>query len=204
MKDLTAVLRLVGALITFMAATSGVVHASEVSQPALLIASDRLEGSPYEQTVVLAAPLPNGGHVGFILNRPTHVKLATLFPEHEPSRNVVEPVYVGGPMLSHALFALTRKASEGPGKVIEVMPGLFAALDAVSVDRIIETTPNDARYFVGMMIWDPQDLEEEVEKGAWNAVPADADTVFRARPAGLWQSLRRSIGSDDHGKRGYI
>ena len=34
----------------------------------------------YRQTVLIAAPAPNGGHVGVILNRPTRRSLGSLFP----------------------------------------------------------------------------------------------------------------------------
>lgn len=45
-------------------------------------------------------------------NRPTSVKLETLFPEQASTHNVVDPVYAGGPVLSRAVFAVTRKAPE--------------------------------------------------------------------------------------------
>jgi len=35
---------------------------------------------------VLAKPIEGGGHVGFIVNKPTKMSLAELFPEHEPSK----------------------------------------------------------------------------------------------------------------------
>ena len=66
---------------------------------------------------------------------------------------------------------------------------LVAVMDATKVDRIIETTPNDARYFVGLMLWKPQQLEEEIRGGAWQLRRATLDTVLRSRPAELWKSL---------------
>jgi hypothetical protein len=46
-------------------------HAADLSQAVILVASQELGGSPFEQTVVIATPLPQGGHIGFIVNRPT-------------------------------------------------------------------------------------------------------------------------------------
>src|SRR5260221_7729508 len=63
----------------------------------LLIAHPAFRDLEYRQTVLLAAPAPSGGHVGVILNRPTKRSLGSLFPEHEPSKKVVDPVYYGGP-----------------------------------------------------------------------------------------------------------
>src|SRR5207247_8168363 len=68
----------------------------------------------YRQTVLIAAPAPNGGHVGVILNRPTRRSLGSLFPEHEPSKKVLDPVFYGGPFSRGALVALV-KADHSPG-----------------------------------------------------------------------------------------
>ena len=177
------------ALLILFAGMTGMARAADLSQAVILVASERLAGSLYEETVVLAAPLPQGGHMGFVVNRPTSVKLENLFPEQASTHNVVEPVYAGGPALSRGVFAVTRKAPANGDSVVPLMPGLVVAIDGDTVDRIIETTPNDARYFVGLMIWAPEERDEEIEQGAWNVRPADVDTVLRAGSPGLWKSL---------------
>jgi putative AlgH/UPF0301 family transcriptional regulator len=189
MNRLVRSLKSFGAFVVFFAGMTGAARAADLSEAVILVASDRLAGSIYEQTVVLAAPLPQGGYLGFIVNRPTHVKLETLFPQQPSTRNVAEPVYAGGPILSNAVFAVTRKAPDNNGNFFSPMPGLVVAIDSATVDRIIETTPNDARYFVGLMFWGPDDLEDEIRSGAWEVRPADVDTVLRAKPTGLWKSL---------------
>src|SRR6185503_3818355 len=80
----------------------------------ILIAHPQFRDLEYRQTVLIAAPAPNGGHVGVILNRPTRRSLGSLFPEHEPSKKVVDPVYYGGPFSRGALVALV-KADRAPG-----------------------------------------------------------------------------------------
>jgi putative AlgH/UPF0301 family transcriptional regulator len=96
-------------------------------------------------------------------------------------------------MLSSSVFAVTRKAPDTNGNFLSLMPGLVVAIDGATVDRIIETTPNDARYFVGLMFWAPDDLDDEIRNGAWEVRPADVDTVLRANSAGLWKSLRGTM-----------
>ena len=177
------------ALLILFAGMTGMARAADLSQAVILVASERLAGSLYEETVVLAAPLPQGGHMGFVVNRPTSVKLENVFPKQASTHNVVEPVYAGGPALSRGVFAVTRNAPANGDSVVPLMPGLVVAIDGDTVDRIIETTPNDARYFVGLMIWAPEERDEEIEQGAWNVRPADVDTVLRAGSPGLWKSL---------------
>ena len=193
MKRLVRSLSLFGALLVVFAGMTGAAHAVDLSQAVILVASDRLVGSIYEQTVILAAPLPQGGHLGFVVNRPTQVKLETLFPEQPSTRNVADPVYAGGPVLSNAVFAVTRKAPDNNGNFFSPIPGLVVVIDAATVDRIIETTPNDARYFVGLMFWAPDDLEDEIRNGAWEVRPADVDTVLRANSTELWKSLEGTM-----------
>lgn len=189
MNRLVRSLKSFGAFVVLFAGMTGAAGAVDLSQAVILVASDRLAGSIYEQTVVLAAPLPQGGYLGFVVNRPTHVKLETLFPQQPSTRNVADPVYAGGPILSNAVFAVTRKAPDNDGNFFSPMPGLVMVIDSATVDHIIETTPNDARYFVGLMFWAPDDLEDEIRNGAWEVRPADVDTVLRAKPTGLWKSL---------------
>jgi len=189
MKRLVRCLQSFGAFLVLLAGMTGAARAVDLSQAVILVASNRLAGSIYEQTVILAAPLPQGGHLGFVVNRPTSMKLESLFPEQASTRNVVDPVYAGGPMLSNAVFAMMRKAPDNNGNFLPLMPGLVVAIDGATVDRIIETTPNDARYFVGLMFWAPDDLDDEIRNGAWEVRPADVDTVLRANSPGLWKAL---------------
>jgi putative transcriptional regulator len=178
-----------GAVLLLFAGMTGAARAVDLSQAVILVASNRLAGSIYEQTVILAAPLPQGGHFGFIVNRPTGIKLENLFPEQGSTRKVADPVYAGGPVLSRAVFAVMRKAPDNNEKFLSLMPGLVVAIDGATVDSIIETTPNDARYFVGLMLWAPDELDDEISNGAWEVRPADVDTVLRAKASGLWKSL---------------
>ena len=182
-------LRHLGAFLILVLCTMRAVNATETATPVVLIATDRLEGSGYRETVLFAAPLPGGHHLGFILNRPTPAKLGALFPGHAPSGKVVDPVYFGGPELRDSLFAVARRAPEGGGETIPLMPGLVLAVDSASVDRVIETMPNDARYFAGLVVWRPGELAEEIRAGAWEVRPADAGAVFHRHPERLWRDL---------------
>jgi putative transcriptional regulator len=185
MKSLKSLL----ALVVLLACATGAARAADLSQAVMLVATERLAGSGYEEAVLVAAPLPQGGHLGFIVNRPTGVKLESLFPEYAPSREVIEPLYLGGPVLADGIFAITRNAPQGDGETIVLMPGLVAVLDGASLDRVIETTPNDARYFAGLMVWRPGVLDDEVREGAWSVRPASIDAVFGADSAAQWKEL---------------
>ena len=183
--------------VLMLASVARVALADDAPQSVTLVATDVLEGTSFEQTVIVAARLPDGGHLGFIINRPTDVKLATLFPDDASSRRVQAPVSYGGPILSSAVFAVTHKAPDGDSDSVTLMPGLVAVLDAAGVDRILATAPNDARYFVGMIVWAPEELGAQVEGGAWEVKPADPKLVLRAKSGRLWQELRGNKAKAD-------
>jgi len=186
-----------GELLVLAVGLSGVARATDLSEPVTLVASSALEGTPFEQAVILAVPMPRGGHVGFILNKPTGLKLKALFPKDAAARQVKESVYLGGPMLLPSVFAITRKVPQGGNAVIPLMPGLVAVLDGATIDRMVKTTPNDTRYFLGLMLWDEGELEDQVRRNAWELRPARADMVFRAKSPGLWNSLRSPMAALD-------
>ena len=166
------------------------VFAQGQEEAIILVAHPQFRDNEYRQTVLIAAPAPNGGHVGVILNRPTRRSLGSLFPEHEPSKKVLDPVYYGGPFSRGALVALVRSDSApGQGSVL-LMKNLYLAFRANTIDHVIETTPNEARYFVGYVGWRPGELKSEIDRGLWSVTGADIDTIFRKDTEGLWDELR--------------
>ena len=104
---MSPLLRIATLLALLMAASLAGAQGQEDAM--ILVAHPAFRDLEYRQTVLIAAPAPNGGHVGVILNRPTRRSLGSLFPEHEPSKKVVEPVFYGGPFSRGALVALVRR-----------------------------------------------------------------------------------------------
>jgi putative transcriptional regulator len=155
----------------------------------LLVAHPGFRDLDYRHTVVLAAPAPNGGHVGVILNRPTRSPLSTLFPEHEPSKKVIEPVFIGGPFSRGALVAIVKTTTPPGAGSVMLMKNLYLAFRVNVIDQIIETTPNDARYYVGYIGWRPGELKMEIDRGVWSVLSADPDVVFRKDVENLWEEL---------------
>jgi putative transcriptional regulator len=177
--------------VTFLALVS-TFAAAQSEEALLLVAHPAFRDLEYRQTVLLAAPAPNGGHVGVILNRPTRRSLGSLFPEHEPSKKVQEPVFYGGPFSRGALVALVRSdAAPGAGSV-PLMRNLYLAFRANTIDHVIETTPNEARYFVGYVGWRPGELKSEIDRGLWSVLDAEVGTIFRKDTESLWEELLQS------------
>jgi putative transcriptional regulator len=172
-----------------VACTSAYSQQGDTAGTVTLVAAPRLVDPDYRGAVLIAAPVENNRHVGVIVNRPTGRSLASLFPEHAPSKLVRDPVYFGGPMLRQAIFAVVHlDHTPGPGS-IQIMKELFLATQGAVVDNIIEHTPNEARYYVGYVAWRPGELRQEVDRGLWYVLDADPELFFRKDPARLWEEL---------------
>src|SRR5258708_1934898 len=72
------------------------------------------------------------------------------------------------------------------------MKNLYLAFRANTIDHVIETTPNEARYFVGYVGWRPGELKGEIDRGVWSVLDADIDIVFRKDTEGLWEELQQA------------
>jgi putative transcriptional regulator len=169
---------------------SGLAVAADVTEPIILVAKPELRDRLYGSSILVVTPLGGDQHVGFIVNRPTTTSLGTIFPEHGPSREVVDPVYLGGPTGTQLIFAMVQRPDSPGGKSLAVMPGLFVAFDAEVVDRIIESESDHARFMAGLVAWQPGELRAEIEAGAWYVLAPDPALAMR-EPEGLWEELVR-------------
>lgn len=156
-----------------------------VAQPALL--PDRLYGA----TILITMPIGNDQHIGFIVNKPTPMTLGSLFPDHEPSQKVTEPVYLGGPVNTRIICALVR-GGDSPGRsAMQIMPDLYLVMGREAVDRVIEGGADHARFFAGLVVWKPGELRAEIKRGFWYVLDADTSLVLRKSTDGMWEELVR-------------
>src|SRR5262245_49558249 len=164
--------------------------AADLAKPVILVAKPELRDQFYRASVLVVAPLGGDQHVGFIVNRPTELRLETVFPEHAPSQKVVDPVFLRGPLQSQQIFALGQRRSSQGGNAFQLMPGLYAAFEGPVVDRIIESDPARARFIAGLVAWQSGELRAEIDLGAWEVLEPDAALIM-GNPEGLWEGLLR-------------
>lgn len=155
----------------------------------LLVASRLLENTIWQQTVVLVTRLPQGVDLGIILNRPTEARLGELFPDDAASQRTTEPVYFGGPVALDAMVALVDSATRPSTQAIGVARGVYLAVEAETIDRVIEERPEQARFYVGVAIWPSSALEQYIAEGIWSVREADPGIVFRKDTDSLWSDL---------------
>ncbi len=167
--------------------------AAAPEEAVLLVAQRQFEDPIYGSTIVLARPVQGGGHVGFIVNRPTKMSLSELFPDHEPSKKVADPLFLGGTVDMNLVFALVEGHGSKKDGSIRIAPDLFLAFETKAVDRIIELESDHARFFLGMVVWRPGQLDDELDRGLWYVDEPEAKLVLRRKTDGLWEELVRRL-----------
>ena len=187
-------------LVTAVAAMSVGALAPALSAQAgdavLLVARRQFLDPLYGASIVLAKPIGNRQHMGFILNKPTSIALRDAMPPDQLSPKVNESLYLGGPFNLGIIFALVNQP-DSPGRdSIEFADDLYLATDRSTVQRIAAAEPDHARFFLGIVLWRPGELEAELKRGLWHVRAPQAHVVLRKDTAGLWEELVRQSEQD--------
>jgi putative transcriptional regulator len=175
-----------------------VFGAPSTDETVMLVAQPDVQGAIFEGTILLVKPMPDGGHIGFILNRKTTATMGELFPEDEASQKVADPLYLGGPNGYNRIFAMTGKRDTAGKDAVQMMPGVFLVSDAKEIDRVIASDPEHTRFFLGMVTWEPGQLADELDRGFWYVDQADAKVVLEKKTDGLWEELVRRSEAKAH------
>lgn len=175
---------LAGALFLMVPLWAG---AADLTQPVVLVASKDL-GQFYARTVLFAVPIEHGYYVGLILNRPIPVTMDQFFPTFEPGKGI--PMNLGGMDNTNAINALARvpvdRSTKGNFAITEKTTFV---LDAKSIDKVIIESKANGRFFVGMITWQPGELEYELKQGYWVKPLPATDELLWADPEGMWERL---------------
>ena len=186
------------AAIAVLAGTAPARASGPDDEPVILVAKPALRDRLYGSTILITKPVGNNQHIGLIVNKPTPMTLGRLFPGHEPSLKVTDPVYLGGPVSTQVIFALVQRPDSPGSRSMQLMPDLYLVLDRELVDRVIEAEADHARFFAGMVLWRPGELHAEIERGFWYVLDADARLVLRKPTEGMWEELVKRSEEQQH------
>ena len=161
----------------------------------LLVATPPLVDPNFDRTVVLLLEHGPSGSVGVVLNRPGETAVEEALPGWE--RLVSEPgrVFAGGPVATDAAIALGSARGPDAGAGWEPVVGSVGTIDLHRDPLDVLGDIAEVRIFAGYAGWSADQLDGELEAGAWLVVPALPEDVLG--PADdLWrQVLRRQGGT---------
>ena len=174
-----------------LAAAAAPVPAAESQANAIfLVAKRELSDPNFRETVVLVTHPPRGGPFGVIINRPLGKRLSEVFPDQPSLKGRKEVLYFGGPVGRQGLVFLVRSSSPPEGALM-VLRDVFFTSDTELIESLFQRKNPLAgfRVFAGYSGWAPGQLQNEITRGGWHVVPADAESVFEKDPARLWPEL---------------
>lgn len=160
----------------------------------LLISEPFLPDPNFERSVILICEHTAQGSLGFVLNKPTTLKLEDVLDEVS---GFDKTLYSGGPVQLETLHFIHRSAtlakeSEDLGNGV-YWGGNFEQLLTMMNTR--ELSPEDVKFFVGYSGWSAGQLQQELAQGSWIVYPgATEQQVFQTAPNLLWRQVLASMG----------
>ncbi|MFO1392244.1 MAG: YqgE/AlgH family protein [Steroidobacteraceae bacterium] len=145
----------------------------------LLVARADLPDPDFADSVVLVMNHLADGPVGVIVNRPTEIKVAALFPDMKRLADLPDKVYFGGPVGFGTVWFLFR-AVKPPENAIVAFDGVYLSGDRDLLRRLLSRTKpmEGLRIFIGHSGWAPSQLDAEVSRGDWTLRRVESDAIF--------------------------
>ena len=159
----------------------------------LLISEPFLPDPNFERTVVLLCEHNNEGSFGFVLNKPSVLKVSEVI---EYANNLDEVVFVGGPVQQDTLHFIHRNE-----QIENYAPILDTIFWGGSLDSLLlladtkQLVGDDIRFFLGYSGWGPGQLEAELEDDSWIVCDyVSEDLLFDTDPKLMWKKALNSMG----------
>lgn len=161
----------------------------------LLVASPELGDPHFSRTIVLLVDHDESGALGVVLNRPSTTDVREILPDWHLYATPPQVVFQGGPVGRDSALAL---ASRTAGAAEEDEPLGFrhvhAGIGLVDLDspaELIAGLISSMRVFAGYAGWESDQLEAEIDEGAWFVVDAEPGDLSADNPDRLWEQVLR-------------
>ena len=153
----------------------------------LLVGRAELPDPDFADSVVLVMNNLGSAPAGVIVNRPTHVAVAELFPDLKRLAPLHDKVYFGGPVGVESVWFLFRAATP-PEHAIQAFDGVCLSADRELLLKLLgRAKPMEGlKIFLGHAGWAPGQLEAEINRGAWNLERADSEAIFNGKSERPW------------------
>lgn len=152
-----------------------------------LVARSELPDPNFGDSVVLVMNNLGPAPVGIIINRPTRLPVASLFPDQKSLARLHDKLYFGGPVETDSVWFLFRAAKQ-PKNAVPAFDGVYLSASRDLLRQLLaRDKPMDGlRVFVGHSGWAPGQLEAEIAEGDWKLEHADSDGLFGRKREHPW------------------
>ena len=178
----------------FLAATGTAVEAERAAiEPAkgvFLVAKPRVPGTFKETVILLLAHSKEDGSIGVIINRTTSVTVQEALPDLEVEDDSTHRLFFGGPVAMNALIVLFRTGNPPEG-ASHVMWDVYFSGERDVLEELLKRKKgaDEMHIFMGYAGWGAGQLQWEINRGDWELVRVDRETVFEKEPELIWPEL---------------
>jgi putative transcriptional regulator len=159
----------------------------------LLISEPFLPDPNFERTVVLLCEHNEEGSFGFVLNKPSVLKVTEVL---EDVLSLESIVYVGGPVQQDTLHFIHRNSTVE--NAVEIASNVYWGGDFETLVTMVDTKQipvDDIRFFLGYSGWGPGQLDAELEQDSWIVCNfINEQLLFDTDPQVMWRKALESMG----------
>jgi len=162
-----------------------------------LIAATHLRDGNFYKAVVLILEHNAEGAMGLVLNRPMDANVSEALASHFEMPESADLLFNGGPVETNALLIL-HNSIDYDQEHEPIVPGVFVGTSPDVFDKVAASVGDPGsgfrfRIYAGYSGWGEGQLEQEMARGDWFALPADSDIVFRDNPYEIWEDVMRAF-----------
>ena len=162
----------------------------------LLVAAPALTDPNFDRTVVLLLSHDEDGALGVVVNQPTEVPITSILPDWQPVVSEPDVVFRGGPVGLDSALGLVVLANEDEPLGVRRVSGKLGVVDLDAPPEVVSPAVAGMRVFAGYAGWATDQLESEIDEGAWYVVDAELSDAFSSAAEDLWRTvLRRQSGT---------
>jgi putative transcriptional regulator len=159
----------------------------------LLISEPFLPDPNFERTVVLLCEHNDDGSFGFVLNKPSILKVKEVLEDVLPLDSTV---YVGGPVQQDTLHFIHRNSTVE--NAVEIASNVNWGGDFETIVTMCDTSQiagGDIRFFLGYSGWGPGQLNAELEQDSWIVCEfINEQLLFDTDPQIMWRKALENMG----------
>ncbi len=169
-------------------------QSGRLSRGKFLVASRQIRDPRFAETVILLIQHDSNGTVGLIVNRPTDARLSDFFPEIKEQQGREHFAYIGGPVGMNQILLLIRQPYRSEDSKL-VFDDVYVGLSKAVLERLVMKPDEKVKFraYAGYAGWVFGQLENEVMRGDWRVVQADAETIFSKSAPEIWPDLIRKF-----------
>jgi len=176
------------------------MSAGDLRAPVLLLAMPQVQDPYFHRGVVLLLAHEDEGSFGFLLNRPTAVRVHDVLAglEMDWRGDSTALAYFGGPVQPELGSVLYGTGEEDGARAAgtEALPGVALTQQLGDLAALAGEPPERFRLFLGYAGWGRGQLMQEIERNDWLTAPVRDEFVFTATADNLWATALRSVGVD--------